>query len=50
MDKINNALRREIKNTSHKDGKSKQTESDKDDEITKTNERILKICGNHVFN
>jgi hypothetical protein len=36
---INTALRREIKNTPHKDGKSKQTESYRDDEITKTNER-----------
>jgi len=31
-----------IKNTPHKDGKSKQTESFKDDEITKTNERKQK--------
>ncbi|AES88516.1 hypothetical protein MTR_4g057140 [Medicago truncatula] len=39
---INIALRREIKNTLHKDGKSKQTESFRDDEITKTNERKQK--------
>ncbi|AES86989.1 hypothetical protein MTR_4g018830 [Medicago truncatula] len=34
------------KNKKHttKDGKSKQTESCRDDEITKTNERKLKIC------
>jgi len=44
--------RHEIKNTSHKHGKSKQTNSCKfkDDEITKTNERILEICENHLFN
>jgi len=34
----------ENKNTLHKDGKSKQTESFRDDEITKTNERKQKIC------
>ena len=44
MNQINTALRREIKNTPHKDGKSKQTELFKDDEITKTNERKHKIC------
>ena len=38
------------KQTVHKDGKSKQTESCRDDEITKTNERKLKIRGNHLFN
>ena len=37
-------MTREIKNTPHKDGKSKQTESFRDDEITKTNERKKKIC------
>ena len=31
-------------NTPHKDGKSKQTESFRDDEITKANERKQKIC------
>jgi len=31
MNQINTAQRREIKNTPHKDGKSKQTESFKDD-------------------
>ena len=41
---INTALRREIKNAPHKDRKSKQTESFRDDEITKTNERKQKIC------
>jgi len=40
----NIALRREIKNTLHKDGKSKQTKSFKDNEVTKTNERKQKIC------
>ena len=40
----NTALRREIKNTPHKDGKSKQTKSFRDDEITKTNGRKQKIC------
>jgi len=44
LNQINTALRREIKNTPHKDGKSKQTESFRDDEITKTNERKQKIC------
>ena len=37
-------LRRKIKNTPHKDGKSKETESFRNDEITKTNERKQKIC------
>jgi len=37
--KHHTAQRREIKNTPHKDGKSKQTESFRDHEITKTNER-----------
>jgi len=49
MKQINTPLRRGIKNTPHKDGKSKQTELCRDDEITKTNERKLKICGNHLF-
>ena len=40
----NTALRREIKNTSHKDEKSKQTKLFRDDEITKTNEIKRKIC------
>ncbi|KEH22112.1 cysteine protease, putative [Medicago truncatula] len=31
-------------NTPHKNGKSKQTGLYRDDEITKTNERIQKIC------
>jgi len=44
LNQINTALRREIKNTPHKDGKSKQTMSFRDDEITKTNERKQKIC------
>jgi len=44
MNQINTALRREIKNTPHKDGKAKQTESFKDDKITKTNKRKQKIC------
>jgi len=44
MNQINTALKREIKNTPHKDEKSKQTESFRDDEITKTNERKHKIC------
>ncbi|KEH20724.1 hypothetical protein MTR_8g089345 [Medicago truncatula] len=34
----------ENQNTPHKDGKSKQIESLRDDEITKTNERKQKIC------
>jgi len=50
MNQINTVLRRGIKNTPHKDGKSKQTESCKDDEITKKNEERLKICGNQLFN
>jgi len=37
------------KNTLHKDDKSKQTESCRDDEITKTNERKQKMW-NHLFN
>ena len=41
---INTALKREIKNAPHKDGKSKQTELFRDDEITKTNERKQKRC------
>jgi len=41
---VNTVLRREIKNTLHKDGKSKQTEPCRDDKITKTKERKLKIC------
>jgi len=44
LNQLNTSLRREIKNTSHRDGKSKQTESFKEDEITKTNERKQKIC------
>ncbi|AES66593.1 hypothetical protein MTR_2g076150 [Medicago truncatula] len=44
LNQINTALRQEIKNTPHKDGKSKQTKSFKDDEIRKTNERKQKIC------
>jgi len=44
MDQINTTLRREIKKTPHKDEKSKQTESCRDDEFTKTNERKQKIC------
>jgi len=44
LNQINTVLRREIKNTPHKDGKSKQTKSCRDDEITKINERKQKIC------
>jgi len=43
LNQIKTALRREIKNTPHKDGKSKQTELFKDDEITKTNEKNRKF-------
>ena len=43
------ALRREIKNTPHKDRKSKQTESFRDNEITKTNEIKQKICKITLF-
>ena len=38
------AQRWEIKNTPHKDGKSKQTESFRGDEFTRTNEKKQKIC------
>jgi len=50
MNQINTTLRCKIKNTPHKDGKLKQTESWREDEITKTNERKLKICENYLFN
>jgi len=50
LNQINTVLRRENKNTSHKYGKSKQIKSCKDDEITKRNENILKVCENHLFN
>jgi len=39
-----------LKNTSYKDEKSIQTESCKDDEITKTNKTRIKIRGNHLLN
>jgi len=50
--KKHTALRREIKNTPHKNRnrKSKQTESFRDDEITKTNEIKQKICEITLFN
>jgi hypothetical protein len=39
-----------LKNISYKDEKSIQTESCKDDAITKTNKTRIKIRGNHLLN
>jgi len=50
MNQINITLRQKIKITPHKDGKLKQTKSCKYGEITKINERRLKMCGNRLFN